>query len=327
MEQTMIKVTILGETKEYPSGVSYGEIVKEYEGKLDAPIILVAEGTRLRELHKKADKDCELTLITTKYNIGHKTYKRSACLVMLKAIYDVAGQEAVEKVVAHYSVGSGLYFTVHGSVDLNQEFLDKVKARMREIVDAKMPIMKRSISTDEAIALFHQHRMYDKEKLFRYRRVSKVNIYRIGNFEDYFYGFMAAHAGYVQYFDLKLYDEGFVLQLPNQSDPTVIPEFCPEEKIFQVQKESQEWIEKLDIETVGDLNDRITKGGFRNLMLIQEALQEAKISGIAEKIAAAKDVKFVMVAGPSSSGKNDVFSQTFHSAGCSWNETASDCGG
>ena len=303
MEQNMIMVKIAGEIKEYPKGTTYAEIVSAYDKNTEAPIILVKVNGRLRELHKTLKEDCEITFVTTKDDIGHKTYKRSACLILLKAIYDVAGKDHVDKVVIHYSVGSGYYFTMEGSTVLSQAFLDQVKAQMRSIVDAQMPIIKRSVNTDEAIALFHKHRMYDKEKLFRYRRVSKVNLYSIGNFEDYFYGFMAHHAGHIQYFDLKLYDEGFVLELPEKHAPSVIPPFCPEEKIFHVQKESQEWIEKMDIATVGDLNDRITKEGIRSILLVQEALQEAKIAGIAEQIIAAGNKKFVMIAGPSSSGK------------------------
>ena len=145
--------------------------------------------------------------------------------------------------------------------------------------------------------------MYDKEQLFRYRRVSRVNLYSIGNYEDYFYGYMASHTGYLRYFDLKSYDEGFVLEFPERNRPDEIPPFAPEEKIFRVQKESQEWVEKLDIACVGDLNDRITGEGIQNILLVQEALQEAKISGIAERIAEAGNKKFVMIAGPSSSGK------------------------
>ena len=121
--------------------------------------------------------------------------------------------------------------------------------------------------------------------------------------DDYFYGYMADHTGYVKYFDLKLYDEGFVLELPERKAPSVIPPFAPEEKIFQVQKESQEWAEKMDISYVGDLNDRITSEGVRNILLVQEALQEAKISRIAQQIVEDGSKKFIMIAGPSSSGK------------------------
>ena len=146
-------------------------------------------------------------------------------------------------------------------------------------------------------------RMVSKEKLFNFRRSSAVNLYSIGSFEDYFYGFMANHTGYIKTFDLFLYEGGFVLQLPTQNEPDRIPEFKPREKIFRVQKESQEWGDKLDIATVGDLNEKVTRGGIQDILLIQEAMQEAKISEIASEIAAAGNKKFVMIAGPSSSGK------------------------
>ena len=274
MEQTMIKVTINGETREYPKMTPYSEIIRDYEGKTEYPVILVTENGKLRELHKKLQHDCTLGFITAKDSAGRKTYRRSAIFILLKAIFDVAGKENVDHVVIHYSIGNALYFT-----------------------------MKRSVSTDDAVSMFHRHHMYDKEKLFRYRRVSRVNIYSLENFEDYFYGFMAPDTGYVKYFDLQLYDEGFVLILPRQKNPDVLEPFEPQAKIFHVQKESEEWGDKLDVATVGDLNDRITREGVQSLMLIQEALHEAKISSIAEEIRRRGNVKFVMIAGPSSSGK------------------------
>ena len=302
-EQKMCCVTIGGEKKEYPAGISYWEIAKEYQDREDAPIILVTVGGKLREFHKHLKKDCTLGFVTTKDAIGHNAYVRSATFLLLKAIYDVAGKKNLEKTVVHYALGNGLYFTMEGGTALTEEFLSSVKRRMEELVKAELPIIKRSVGTDEAIALFHKHHMYDKEKLFRYRRVSRVNIYSIENFEDYFYGFMACHTGYVKYFDLQLYDEGFVLILPRKETPDKLDPFVPQDKIFSVQKESQEWGEKMDVATVGDLNDRLTREGVRSILLIQEALQEAKISDIAQQIKDRGNVKFVMIAGPSSSGK------------------------
>ena len=174
---------------------------------------------------------------------------------------------------------------------------------MLELVERKIPILKRSVGTDEAIELFHNHKMYDKEKLFRFRRVSRVNIYSLEEYEDYFYGFMVNHTGYLKYFDLYLYDDGLVLQLPKRENPKEVPPFVPRPKIFQVQKESAQWSEAIQADTVGDLNERITKEGASNLILIAEALQEAKIAQIAKKIVEAGNRKFIMIAGPSSSGK------------------------
>ena len=304
MNQEMVKVTIDGKEHEYAIGTTYREIVDEYQEEVaEAPVILVMADGKLRELQKKLKGDCTLEFVTTKDHIGFETYKRTVCLVLLRAIYDVAGKENIEKVMIHYSVGNGYYFTMAGKAVLNQHFLDNVKTRMQELADMCTPIGKRSVNTDDAVSLFHHHRMYDKEKLFRFRRVSKVNVYNIGYYEDYFYGYMADHAGYVKYFDLKLYDEGFVLELPTRKNPSVISPFCPEGKIFQVQKESQEWAEKMDISYVGDLNDHITKEGISNILLVQEALQEAKISDIAQRIVLEGNKKFIMIAGPSSSGK------------------------
>ena len=303
MDKKMFKVVIAGETRMYPEGTTYREIVDESDIHTEAPVILVMVNGKLRELQKRLKSDCTLEFVTTKDHIGFETYKRSVCLVLLRAIYDVAGRENVDKVMIHYSVGNGYYFTMEGKAALDQDFLDKVKLQMHKLADECTPIGKRSVNTDEAVALFHKHRMYDKEKLFRFRRVSKVNIYNIGYYDDYFYGYMADHAGYVQYFDLKLYDEGFVLELPEWKNPSVIPPFQPQDKIFHVQKESQEWAEKMDISYVGDLNDRITKEGISNILLVQEALQEAKISDIAQRIVSEGNKKFIMIAGPSSSGK------------------------
>ena len=303
MDKKMFKVVIAGETRMYPEGTTYREIVDESDIHTEAPVILVMVNGKLRELQKRLKSDCTLEFVTTKDHIGFETYKRSVCLVLLRAIYDVAGRENVDKVMIHYSVGNGYYFTMEGKAALDQDFLDKVKLQMHKLADECTPIGKRSVNTDEAVALFHKHRMYDKEKLFRFRRVSKVNIYNIGYYDDYFYGYMADHAGYVQYFDLKLYDEGFVLELPERKNPSVIPPFQPQDKIFHVQKESQEWAEKMDISYVGDLNDRITKEGISNILLVQEALQEAKISDIAQRIVSEGNKKFIMIAGPSSSGK------------------------
>lgn len=303
MDKKMFKVVIAGETRMYPEGTTYREIVDESDIHTEAPVILVMVNGKLRELQKRLKSDCTLEFVTTKDHIGFETYKRSVCLVLLRAIYDVAGRENIDKVMIHYSVGNGYYFTMEGKAALDQDFLDKVKLQMHKLADECTPIGKRSVNTDEAVVLFHKHRMYDKEKLFRFRRVSKVNIYNIGYYDDYFYGYMADHAGYVQYFDLKLYDEGFVLELPERKNPSVIPPFQPQDKIFHVQKESQEWAEKMDISYVGDLNDRITKEGISNILLVQEALQEAKISDIAQRIVSEGNKKFIMIAGPSSSGK------------------------
>lgn len=296
-------VTVGGELKQYNEGISYTEIAKDFQDQYDSPIVLVLKNGKLTELFKKVTSDCKIEFLTTKTSPGIEAYRRSATLIMLKAFYDVVGNKNINKISVQYSLSKGYYCTLNSKVKLNQELLDKVKIRMNEIVAENAQINKRTIGTTSAIDLFNRHRMYDKEKLFKYRRASKVNIYSLKGFEDYFYGYMVPNTGYVKYFDLFLYDEGFVLQLPTKENPNVVPEFKPQKNLFNVLKESEKWSETLKIDTVGALNEQISQGNIKDIILVAEALQEKKIAEIATMIAESKDKKFIMIAGPSSSGK------------------------
>ena len=219
----MIQVTIDGKGYEYPENCSYYEIAKDFEKTMDAPIVLVKVDGRLRELHKQLKKDCELEFVTTEDEIGHKTYQRSLSLLLVKAVYHVGGYDKIRHVMLHFSAGSGFFYTVDGDITLNQEFLDEVKAYMHEQVEKAVPIYKRSVDTHEARERFRLHGMTDKDRLFRYRRVSRVNLYSLGDFEDYYYGFMTYDTSYLKYFDLYLYDDGFVLQMPEKKAPETVP--------------------------------------------------------------------------------------------------------
>lgn len=303
MGKKMFQVTLDDKVMEFPRGTSYGEILETMKPDSQSPAVLVMANGRLKELHKTLKENCRLSLVTTGDAIGQKTYRRSATLLLLKALYHVAGGERIRKVVLHYSVGEGYYYTIQGDVQITEEFLQKVKNYMQELVKKKVPIIKRSVKLNEAIRLFHQHGMYDKEKLFRYRRVSRVNLYSLAGFEDYYYGFMTWHTGYLKYFDLIPYDEGFVLLMPSLDKPEELPRFVPSPKIFRIQKESELWGEMLNVASVGDLNDFTCQGGIQKMILIAEAWQEGRISSIAKEIIRRRDVKFVMIAGPSSSGK------------------------
>ena len=174
---------------------------------------------------------------------------------------------------------------------------------MVELCENRQEIHKRSYPVSEAVELFERQGMQDKVKLFRYRRSSYVNVYEMDGYFDYYYGYMLPHAGYVRYFRLIPYDKGIMLLLPEQEAPKEIPAFTPREKLFATLEESTDWCRKVDIETVGDLNDMICRGNLNELILVQEAEQERKIGEIAKDIAGRGGVKFVMIAGPSSSGK------------------------
>ena len=298
----MALVKIHGITKEYPEGTTWMEVAREHQKAYEYDILLVRVNGKLQELHKQV-KDCELSFVTAKDKPGMSAYQRSASLMMLKAFYSVAGAGNVEKLMIDFSIGRGFFVEARGNFVLNQEFLDAVKAKMREYVERKIPIMKRSVSTDDAIELFEKLGMYDKARLFSYRMVSRVNIYSIDGFEDYYYGYMVQNTGYIKHFDLIPYHYGFVMVMPDRKTPDVLHRFTPSDKLFATLSESTEWGRRMDLETVGALNDRIAKGDMSHLILIQEALQEKKIAEIAAQIAARKNARFVMIAGPSSSGK------------------------
>ena len=299
----MVVISVGGMTREYEAGITLQKIAEDFKEQWEDDILLASINGKLQELHKKVTEDCQVTFLTARSVPGIQTYQRSATLLMLKAFYEVVGEEAIEKLTVDFSIGKGLFVQPKGNFTLTQELLDQVKAKMEQLRDQQIPIMKRSVNTDEAVELFHKYRMYDKEKLFHYRRVSRVNLYSIGGFEDYYYGYMVPDTGYIKYFDLVLYDTGFVLMLPSKSNPRAVPEFQPQKKLFQVLKESSHWGERLHVDNVGSLNDCISAGKINDLILIQEALQEKKIGEMAAEIARHPKKKLIMIAGPSSSGK------------------------
>lgn len=292
-----------GETRQYPDGMTFLQIAEEVQENYKDDIVLVLQDRKLTELRKSLKKDCTIRFVTTGEDIGHKTYRRSMILMLVKAVYDTAGHDRIKKVRIHYSVDQGFYCTIDGDICMNRELLERVRKTMENIVEKNLPIEKRSLHTDEAVELFHRYGMYDKEELFRYRRSSRVNLYRMGAFEDYNYGYMVPSSGYLKYFELYLWDEGFIIQMPGIANTRSVPPLKVREKLFQVQKSSMKWGDLQKIETVGDLNREIVHEGAQSMVLVQEARQEKEIAGIAENIAKRGNVKFVLVAGPSSSGK------------------------
>lgn len=298
-----IQVIINGEEKSYMDGASYLAAAKEYQKEYAHDIVLATVDGKLRELNKRMGNGENITFLTVADLAGFSAYRRSMVLLMLKAIRQVGGEEQADRVCIHFAVSEGLYVTLRGQKGITAKFLHEVKAAMKELVRRDIVIGKDSVDTDKAIALFGKLGMEDKEKLFHYRMASKVNVYSLDGFSDYFYGYMVPGSGYLKYFELYPYDDGFVLQIPTAAQPETVQPFAPEKKLFAIQKESMKWGELMDVTTVGDLNEQIVTGKVSDLILIQEALQEKKIAEIAEQIASDPRKKLIMIAGPSSSGK------------------------
>ena len=305
---SMVAVTVRGaqgeETRrEVPQGTTLESIAQEFQKDYDSMIAVASINGKIRELFKKVTKDCEVGFFTLKDDVGHKTYMRTARMLFLKAVYDVFGQEAAQKCCVEFAIGRGTYVNALGAVPATEESAEKLKSRMRELAESKALFMKRSYPLEDAMELFRERGMKDKEKLFRYRMSSSVNIYEIEGYYDYHYGYMLPHAGYVKWFDVIPYESGFMLVLPAKGVFDVMEGFKDSRKLFETMESAQDWGRVAGIETVGDLNDQICSGSMSDLILVQEAEQERKIGEIAKAIAEREDVKFVMIAGPSSSGK------------------------
>ena len=299
----MVTIRIGGEEKLYEEGIKYEIIAQEYQDRYDSRIALVLVNGKIRELMKRVDRDCELDFITYRDAIGHKTYVRSAIMLMMKAIKDVAGMEAAVNVKVEFTIGPGYYCSFKNGLKLDEKTIARIKERMAQLVDMDMMVTKKAYPADEAIALFDSLGMKDKVSLFTYRRSSSINVYCLGDYYDYYYGYMMPSTGYVKYYDLFPYEEGLILLLPEQETPEQLGTFVPRKKLFQTLMQTCEWGKEMGIDTVGELNNQICQGNIEDLILVQEALQERRIGEIARDIAGRGGVKFVMIAGPSSSGK------------------------
>ena len=297
----MAVITIGGVSKEYAVGTTFEQIAQEYQEQYNNTIALITENGKIRELHKKVIKDAEVNFITLSDPIGHKTYERSAIMLFVKAVHDVMGKDVSVKV--DFAIGKGLYCAILSDQKVNDETVKQINDRMNEMVAADIPIVKKPYQITEAIGLFGKQGMEDKVNLFRYRRSSFVNVYELDGYYDYFYGYMLPSTGYIKYFQVFPYESGILLLLPDKACPTQLELFEPREKLFATLESANRWGEDLGIGTVGDLNNRICEGRLSDVILVQEALQERRIAEIANQIVARGGIKFVMIAGPSSSGK------------------------
>ena len=287
---------------EYEAGLTLETISRDFQKAYPHDIILARVNGKLAELMKTIDEDVSVEFITTGEIIGNEAYRRTASMMMLKAFQDVMGRENFERLTVQYSLDRGYYCELISDTSLTKELLNRVKLRMQEIQKENIPIIKKSMPKREAIEIFREHKMYDKVNLFHYRRSSRINVYTLEDTVDYFYGYMAPNNSYVRYFDLYLYDDGFVLQMPEPASPETVDAFEPPEKLFNVLKQSARWGELLGVRTVADINNALADGSFSELMLVQEALQEKKIAEIAESIIESGK-RIILIAGPSSSGK------------------------
>lgn len=299
-------------------------VANRFKDYYEDDIILGIVNGRLRELNKKIKSDCELSFVTTADRDGRRTYRRSVVLLLQRAIYDVYG--SMTQLHVMHSLGEGYYCQLEKAVEcadsqqekynedtdqgsrenseksVTEHDIDMIVCSMYSFVEKDLPITKHSAKTQYAEQLFKEKGLHDKERLLHYRRSSRVNLYELDGVVDYFYGFMAPSTGMLKYFDIVPYESGFVLLFPGAHSRSV-EQLVTSNKLFHTLDDSREWSKMLGIGTIGSLNDAIAAGRGQEIMLLQEALMEQKIGNLAAQIASDDKKKFVMIAGPSSSGK------------------------
>ena len=287
-------------TQEVPIGSTLSDIYKEINlqmpyGPVSAKVNNKVEGLHYRVYH---NKDVEfLNLLTPS---GIRTYTRSLFLVLCKAVHDLY---TGSQVVIDIPVSNGYYCNLQLGHEITAEDVDRIRTRMQEIVDAKMPIQRYETTTEEAVKMFTELGDTQKAKLLRSSGSLYCVYYVLNDYKDYYYGSMLTNTSQLHLFGLEPYFDGVLLRIPSAQDPSKLGELIRQDKMFEVFKEHHRWQSILGIKTVGDFNEAVKNGLSTDLINVSEALQEKKISQIADKIAGQKEIKVVLIAGPSSSGK------------------------
>ncbi len=295
-----VNVNILNQTYEFPEGTSLEQIANDVQSGYPHRIIMSRMNGKLKELSQSVVTDSTIEFLTMGDKIGERAYRRTATLVLTKAVADLLGEKT--DLIVQFSVDKGYYCEIVGHMPIAEDLLNQIRERMHKLVHMNLPILKKTVDSFKAARIFEERGLEEKAKLLKYRRASYVNMYMLEDVADYYYGYMAPSTGYIDKFELIPYQDGFVIQMPIAEKPEEVSPFNPSEKVYKVLKESTIWGEHMGVCNAGQLNEMICKGDFLNLMLVSEALQEKNIANIAEEIYQKKK-RIVLIAGPSSSGK------------------------
>lgn len=287
-------------TQEVPIGSTLSDIYKEINlqmpfGPVSAKVNNKVEGLHYRVYH---NKDIEfLNLLSPS---GIRTYTRSLFLVLCKAVHDLY---TGSQVVIDIPVSNGYYCNLQLGHEITTEDVERIRTRMQGIIDAKMPIQRYETTTEEAVKMFTELGDIQKAKLLKSSGSLYCVYYVLDDYKDYYYGSMLTNTSQLHLFGLEPYFDGVLLRIPSTQDPSKLGELIRQDKMFEVFKEHHRWQSILGIKTVGDFNEAVKNGLATDLINVSEALQEKKISQIADTIAERKEIKVVLIAGPSSSGK------------------------
>lgn len=269
--------------------------LKMTHGPVSARVNNKVEGMHYRVYNSK---DVEFLDMTTAS--GSRAYTRTLFFVLCKAVQDIY---PATDVVIDIPVSNGFYVDIRLGRPIVDEDVNIIRRRMQEIIDARMPIRRFTVPTEDAITLFQEKGDVEKVKLLKTSGSIYTTYYKIGEYVDYYYGTLLTNTSQLYLFGLEKYYDGMLLRIPSLKNPDELGEMTRQDKMFDIFKEHHRWQEILGIRTVGDFNQAIEAGHATDIINISEALQEKKLAKIAEDIAQRKGVKLVLLAGPSSSGK------------------------
>ena len=287
-------------TQEVPIGSTLSDIYKQINLQLPYGPVSAKVNNKVEGLHYRVYHNKDVEFLDLHSPSGIRTYTRSLFLVLCKAVHDLY---TGSKVVIDIPVSNGYYCNLQLGHEITAEDVDRIRRRMQEIIDAKMPIQRYEATTDEAIKMFSDLGDMQKAKLLKSSGSLYCVYYVLDDYKDYYYGSMLTNTSQLHLFGLEPYFDGVLLRLPSTQDPSKLGEMIRQDKMFEVFKEHHRWQSILGIKTVGDFNEAVKNGQATDLINVSEALQEKKISQIADTIAGRKGIKVVLIAGPSSSGK------------------------
>lgn len=289
-----------GQTLTAPIGSTLSEVFRNAGidmkyGPICAKVNNKVEGLHYRIYH---NKDVEFLDMTS--GSGSRNYTRSLFFVLCKAVHDLYPQS---KVVIDIPVSKGYYVDLTIGHEVTDDDVARIRQRMQQIIDTKMPIRRFEVPTEDAVRMFEEKGDKAKSKLLRSAGSLYTTYYQIDDYVDYYYGSLLTNTSKIYLFGLEKYFNGLLLRIPDLKDPDVLPQMTRQDKMFEIFREHHRWQEIMGLRTVGDFNEMVKKGQATNLINVSEALQEKKLTEIADEIASRKDVKLVLLAGPSSSGK------------------------
>ena len=287
-------------TKKVAIGSTLSDVFSELNlempyGPIAAKVNNKVEGMNFRLYH---NKDVEFLDMTS--GSGSRCYTRTLFFVLSKAVHDLYPGS---RVVIDIPVSNGYYVDLYIGRAVSIEDTERIRKRMQEIIDAKMPVRRFEVPTDEAVKMFEDKGDCAKAKLLRSSGSLYTLYYQIDDYVDYYYGSLLTNTSKLYLFGLEKYFDGLLLRIPDLKNPGVLPEMTHQDKMFEIFKEHHRWQNIMGVRTIGDFNEMVSQGKATELINVSEALQEKKIARIADEIANRKGVKLILLAGPSSSGK------------------------